>query len=211
MLNFRTYAGLGLLQFLFHSTQRVFLHHFADVALHRNVPDYRLVRVLGTPIGALVASVAKYHGFIAVEQLVGLRHVGHVSGCGHQRMRQAQFGINATVAQLRRYVPEDSKAIKLLAVPRTRRRIKVSIEAIARRPSDGRKPYRGKTVYRLRPYRAIAAAPVKAGTLLQHRVGAWFRPRFHPLNERQTTAACVPQPSGNALSPPHPRPAAPPA
>ncbi len=46
-------------------------------------------------VGALVAGVTEHHRFIAVQQLVGLRHVGHVAGSGHQGMRQARLGIDA--------------------------------------------------------------------------------------------------------------------
>jgi hypothetical protein len=95
MLNLRAHAGLGLLQFFPHPAQRVFLHGFANAALHRDVLGYRLVRVLGTLVGALVAGVTEHHRFIAVQQFVSLRHVGHIAGSGHQRMRQTRLGIDA--------------------------------------------------------------------------------------------------------------------
>ena len=45
------------------------------------MPSYCLARVLGPLVGALLAGVTEHHRLVAVQQLVGLRHVGHVA-CG---------------------------------------------------------------------------------------------------------------------------------
>lgn len=48
-------------------------------------------------LSALIASDAKHHRFVAMQNLVGLRHFGHVIGGRHACMGQARFGIDADV------------------------------------------------------------------------------------------------------------------
>ena len=95
MLDLGAHAGLGLFQLFLGAAQRILLHCLADAALHRDVSGDLLSRVLRALVGALVPSVAEHHRFVAMKKIVGLRDVGHVARGGHQRMRQAEFGIDA--------------------------------------------------------------------------------------------------------------------
>ena len=133
MLDLRAHAGLGLLQFLFHPAQRVLLHGFADAALHRNVPRHHLARILGTLVGALVAGVTEHHRLVAVQQLVGLRHVGHVAGCGHQGMRQARLGIDADMG-----LHAEEPVLALLRLVHLRIALLVPVLGRRRRRDQGR-------------------------------------------------------------------------
>lgn len=97
MLDFRTHAGLGLLQLFLGAPQRILLERTAHTRAHRDVPVDYLARVLRALANALITSVSQ-HGFLAaMQQRMRLGDVRHIASRADYRVHQASSHIHAHV------------------------------------------------------------------------------------------------------------------
>ena len=95
MLDFRTNAGLQMLQLFSQATQFVLGQRLAFGTLHGHMSRHRFANVFGPLFHALVAGVAERDGLATVQQNMRLSHIGDIASRADDGMHQAKRGVHA--------------------------------------------------------------------------------------------------------------------
>ena len=95
MLDLRPDLRLGFFDFAFGLVQDAALAQFlVSAAPGGNLPDDLATLMLGAFLHAGITGIGTDHVFVAVQQLIDLRDIGHIGRCAHHAMHQARLFIH---------------------------------------------------------------------------------------------------------------------